>query len=140
MSIDATTCPSPRADVADEPALLPLVGRDTLVPLVDGRHVTYANLDVAASAPALEAVAARDRLIEQLCALPAVSAALDELIRHFGTERVAEVTFGQLQEGRFRHGSQFLHWRTDRDPSSCTYDQLEVAASVPFSAVVARAQ
>ena len=59
MSIDATTCPSPRADVADEPALLPLVGRDTLVPLVDGRHVTYANLDVAASAPALEAVAAR---------------------------------------------------------------------------------
>ena len=59
MSIDATTCPSPRADVADEPALLPVVGRDTLVPLVDGRHVTYANLDVAASAPALEAVAAR---------------------------------------------------------------------------------
>ena len=29
-------------------------------------------------------------------------------------ELVAEVTFGQLQEGRFRHGSQFLRWRTDR--------------------------
>ena len=26
-------------------------------------------------------------------------------------ERVAEVTFGQLQEGRFRHGSTFLRWR-----------------------------
>ena len=31
-------------------------------------------------------------------------------------ERVAEVTFGQLQEGRFRHGSQFLRWRPDREP------------------------
>jgi ATP-dependent DNA ligase len=51
-------------------------------------------------------------------------------------ERVAEVTFGQLQEGRFRHGSQFLRWRTDREPASCTYDQLEVAAPVPFSRLV----
>ena len=54
-------------------------------------------------------------------------------------ELVAEVTFGQLQEGRFRHGSQFLRWRTDRDPTSCTYDQLEVAAPVPFADVVRRA-
>ena len=52
-------------------------------------------------------------------------------------ERVAEVTFGQLQEGRFRHGSQFLRWRIDRDPSSCTYDQLDVATPVPFAQVIA---
>ncbi|MGB8861727.1 MAG: ATP-dependent DNA ligase [Ilumatobacteraceae bacterium] len=51
-------------------------------------------------------------------------------------ERVAEVTFGQLQEGRFRHGSQFLHWRLDREPSSCTYDQLDVATPVPFASIV----
>jgi ATP-dependent DNA ligase len=51
-------------------------------------------------------------------------------------ERVAEVTFGQLQEGRFRHGSQFLRWRADREPASCTYDQLEVASPVPFHRVV----
>ena len=51
-------------------------------------------------------------------------------------ERVAEVTFGQLQEGRFRHGSQFLHWREDREPASCTYDQLEVATPVPFAQVI----
>ena len=51
-------------------------------------------------------------------------------------ERVAEVTFGQLQEGRFRHGSQFLRWRADREPASCTYDQLEVAAPVAFARVV----
>jgi ATP-dependent DNA ligase len=42
-----------------------------------------------------------------------------------------------LQEGRFRHGSTFLHWREDRDPRSCTYDQLEVAAPVPFARLVA---
>jgi ATP-dependent DNA ligase len=51
-------------------------------------------------------------------------------------ERVAEVTFGQLQEGRFRHGSQFLRWRPERTPSSCTYDQLEVAGAVSFHDVV----
>jgi len=51
-------------------------------------------------------------------------------------ERVAEVTFGQLQEGRFRHGSTFLHWRLERDPRSCTYDQLEVASPVPFERLV----
>ncbi len=54
-------------------------------------------------------------------------------------ERVAEVTFGQLQEGRFRHGSTFLRWRPDREPRSCTYDQLEVAHPVAFQDVVGRA-
>ena len=51
-------------------------------------------------------------------------------------ERVAEVTFGQLQNGRFRHGSKFLRWRDDRDPASCRYDQLEVAEAVAFRDVV----
>lgn len=53
-------------------------------------------------------------------------------------ERVAEVTFGQLQEGRFRHGSTFVRWRPDREPSSCRYAQLEVAAPVSFEALVGR--
>jgi ATP-dependent DNA ligase len=52
-------------------------------------------------------------------------------------ERVAEVTFGQLQGGRFRHGVQFLRWRDDREPSSCRYEQLDVAAALPFEQVVA---
>ena len=39
-----------------------------------------------------DAVAARDALIEQLAALPAVPAALDQLLHHFGHEAVAEVT------------------------------------------------
>lgn len=38
---------------------LPVVGSSTLVPLVNGTSVPYANLDGAASAPALEAVARR---------------------------------------------------------------------------------
>lgn len=41
------------------PALLPVVGGTTTVPLVDGTQRVYANLDYAASAPALESVAAR---------------------------------------------------------------------------------
>jgi ATP-dependent DNA ligase len=28
---------------------------------------------------------------------------------------------------RFRHTTQFVRWRDDRDPRSCTYDQLERA-------------
>lgn len=52
MSVTATTS-------CAETALLPVVGGDTRVPLVDGRSVPYANLDYAASAPALEQVAAR---------------------------------------------------------------------------------
>ncbi|ROS76513.1 aminotransferase class V-fold PLP-dependent enzyme [Cellulomonas sp. PhB143] len=58
-----TSCPD--RTVQDAPGLaglgpvLPVVGSDTLVPLVDGRQVPYANLDVAASAPALVSVAER---------------------------------------------------------------------------------
>src|SRR6478609_323829 len=60
-----TDAPAPDLTaLADLPAVLPVVGSDTLVPLVDGRSVPYANLDVAASAPALRSVA--DRVTEVL--------------------------------------------------------------------------
>lgn len=39
-----------------------------------------------------EAIRARDDLIEELCGMPAIPSALDEIIHHFGTDRVAEVT------------------------------------------------
>jgi len=39
-----------------------------------------------------EAIAARDALIEDLCAMPPLPAALDALLAHFGTDLVAEVT------------------------------------------------
>ena len=40
-------------------------------------------------------------------------------------ERVAEVAYDHLQGERFRHTTQFRRWRPDRDPSSCTYAQLD---------------
>ncbi|MET0145429.1 MAG: ATP-dependent DNA ligase [Ilumatobacteraceae bacterium] len=52
-------------------------------------------------------------------------------------ERVAEVTFGQLEKRRFRHGVSFVRWRPDREPSSCRYEQLDVADPVPFEDLVA---
>jgi len=45
---------------------------------------------------------------------------------------VAEVTFGQLEGGRFRHGVSFVGWRSDAEPADCRYDQLDVAAPVDF--------
>ena len=37
---------------------------------------------------------------------------------------VCEVRFERLQGGRFRHSASVVRWRTDRDPKSCTFDQL----------------
>ncbi len=54
-------------------------------------------------------------------------------------ERVAEVTFGQLENGRFRHGVKFIRWRFDKDPLDCRYDQLDVAEPVAFGDLIAAA-
>jgi ATP-dependent DNA ligase len=40
-------------------------------------------------------------------------------------ELVVEVAYEHLQGDRFRHNARFRRWRPDRDPSSCTYAQLE---------------
>ena len=50
-------------------------------------------------------------------------------------ERVLEIEFDQLQSGRFRRVARFIRWRPDRDPESCTYDQLEVAVPVELASV-----
>lgn len=41
-------------------------------------------------------------------------------------ELVAEVAYERVDNGRFRHSARFQRWRPDRDPRSCTFDQLEV--------------
>jgi ATP-dependent DNA ligase len=41
-------------------------------------------------------------------------------------ELVVEVKYDQLEGRRLRHTGQFLRWRPDREPLSCTYDQLDV--------------
>lgn len=50
---------------------------------------------------------------------------------------VAEVTFGQLENRRFRHGVSFVRWRPDRTPESCRFDQLDVADPVDFHDLIA---
>jgi ATP-dependent DNA ligase len=40
-------------------------------------------------------------------------------------ELVCEVAYDHMQGDRFRHATQFQRWRPDREPSSCTYEQLE---------------
>jgi ATP-dependent DNA ligase len=40
-------------------------------------------------------------------------------------ERVVEVRYDYMEGIRFRHTAQFERWRPDRDPHSCTYEQLE---------------
>ncbi|WP_277207727.1 aminotransferase class V-fold PLP-dependent enzyme [Isoptericola croceus] len=61
---ETPACTEAGASVAGLAPVLPVVGHDTPAPLVDGRRVPYANLDVAASAPALQAVA--DRITQTL--------------------------------------------------------------------------
>jgi len=39
-------------------------------------------------------------------------------------ELVVEVRYDKVQGNRFRHGTTFLRFRTDREPASCRYDQL----------------
>ena len=36
-----------------------------------------------------------------------------------------EVGYDHMEGSRFRHTAQFKRWRPDREPTSCTYAQLE---------------
>ena len=48
---------------------------------------------------------------------------------------VVEAAFEHLQGRRLRHTARFRRWRPDRDPRSCTYDQLDVAVPALLSEV-----
>ena len=39
-------------------------------------------------------------------------------------ERVVEVKYDHIDGGFFRHPATFLRWRPDREPRSCTFEQL----------------
>jgi ATP-dependent DNA ligase len=51
-------------------------------------------------------------------------------------ELVVEVAYDQLQGDRFRHTARFRRWRTDREPTSCTYDQLDVPVAYDLADVL----
>ncbi|MGQ0837878.1 ATP-dependent DNA ligase [Actinokineospora sp.] len=54
-------------------------------------------------------------------------------------ERVVEVSYEHTEGGypsRFRHTAQFQRWRPDREPASCTYEQLEEPARYDLASVL----
>ncbi len=54
-------------------------------------------------------------------------------------ELVVEVTYDHMQGNRFRHTARFRRWRPDREPESCTYEQLERPVDFRLSDVLGSA-
>jgi ATP-dependent DNA ligase len=52
-------------------------------------------------------------------------------------ELVVEVAHDHMQGNRFRHTAQFRRWRTDKQPSDCTYAQLEVVPPQELAVIFA---
>jgi ATP-dependent DNA ligase len=50
-------------------------------------------------------------------------------------ELVVEVGYDHMEGTRFRHVAHFRRWRPDKEPRSCTYDQLEVVPPEELSAI-----
>jgi ATP-dependent DNA ligase len=48
-------------------------------------------------------------------------------------ELVVEVAYDYMEGARFRHTGQFRRWRPDRDPKTCTFEQLERPLSYAIS-------
>jgi ATP-dependent DNA ligase len=51
-------------------------------------------------------------------------------------ERVLEVRYDHMEGPRFRHTAQFVRWRPDREPRSCTYEQLEEPVSFNLAEIL----
>lgn len=53
-------------------------------------------------------------------------------------EMVVEVKYDHMEGVRFRHTAQFLRWRSDRDPETCTYDQIDKPVSFDLADVLSQ--
>ena len=51
-------------------------------------------------------------------------------------DRVVEVRYDHMEGRRFRHTAQFNRWRPDRDPRSCTYEQLDTPVTFSLDDIV----
>jgi ATP-dependent DNA ligase len=51
-------------------------------------------------------------------------------------ERVVEVRYDHMEGTRFRHTAQFVRWRPDRTPQSCTFAQLEQPVTFELNDIV----
>ena len=52
-------------------------------------------------------------------------------------ELVVEVRYEHMEGVRFRHTAQFNRWRPDREPRSCTYEQLEEPVKYDLADILA---
>jgi ATP-dependent DNA ligase len=52
-------------------------------------------------------------------------------------ERVVEVRYDHMEGPRFRHTAQFVRWRPDREPRSCTYAQLDEPVGFDLAEILA---
>ncbi len=64
------------------------------------------------------------------------SASKDVSFVRLRPERVVEVRYDQMEGSRFRHTVQFERWRPDRDPRSCTFEQLDLPAAYDLGDVL----
>ncbi|UXN57814.1 bifunctional class I SAM-dependent methyltransferase/DEAD/DEAH box helicase [Phyllobacterium zundukense] len=78
----------------------------------DGRPVTCG-----------QAVAARDALVEQLGSLAAVPTALDQIVQHFGTDRVAEITGRARRIVRRDEASSIARFSVENRPGAANLDE-----------------
>jgi ATP-dependent DNA ligase len=53
------------------------------------------------------------------------------------TERVVEVAYDHMDGHFLRHPATFLRWRPDREPRSCTFEQLETAPAYDVASILA---
>ncbi|MET9202583.1 aminotransferase class V-fold PLP-dependent enzyme [Gordonia sp. NPDC003585] len=112
-----------RFDVA---AAAPVVGADTCVPLITGESIRYANLDYAASAPALTSVA------------DAVTRSLSEYASvHRGAGYLSQLSTTRYEESR-ETVRRFLRGRTDDTVvfTRNTTDAINLAAHITPGDVV----
>ncbi|MEZ0015379.1 strawberry notch-like NTP hydrolase domain-containing protein [Sinorhizobium fredii] len=79
----------------------------------------------AAGNPVLcrEAVVRRDALLERLGSLPAIPTALDQIVQHFGTDRVAEITGRTRRIVRRDDGGSIARFAVESRPGSANLDE-----------------
>lgn len=70
-----------------------------------------------------EAERRRDELVERLASLPAVPTALDQIVQHFGTDRVAEITGRSRRIVRRNDGSKIARFAVETRPGSANLDE-----------------
>jgi len=70
-----------------------------------------------------EAVARRDELLEKLGSLPAIPTALDQIVQHFGTDKVAEITGRSRRIVRRDGEGAFARFAVESRPGSANLDE-----------------